>query len=278
MVRVKTYAELSAISTNGVSLYQYGSSMGAEQLQKWKDEGLTVRQISESTGIRGDNLYAQYRYYGIEFNKPILISKWNLDKVRDPVDIDGQYVIGFLAADGYLANGRTVCTWIQERDVEILQRVISVLGRPDFHINRRERTAGQAQLGICIGSKEFMNYLICAYGFSNAKSRTIPFPRHLQNPNPYLRGYVDGNGYMGVNCTITTASDDFVCGLLDWVEYAYNIRPLVQRVGPNKNCFNVVFRKKHEQFLRDLFKYPGLTRKSIAFEKYLPNQRDRSEG
>lgn len=245
--------------------------MSIEQLQEWKDLGWTVRQISENTGLKQDNIRGQYKYHGFPPFKAVKVSNWNLNSLYNSLDIDGQYVIGFLAADGYFDRDRSVCTWIQEGDVEILYRILEVIENYTYQILKRERSCCQPQVGINIGSVELVSFLTQVYGFTNNKSRTLPFPRHLYNPLPFLRGFMDGDGYIGHGCTFTCSSENFVSGLLDWVKFAYGYEPNVQRLGPNKDCFNVTFRKKHEAFIRDLFSYPGLWRKTLAFTQYLPN-------
>lgn len=246
--------------------------MSYADLLNWKNQGLNLNEISSLTGKSKDNIYRQYRYHGIE---PILqpkINPWNLAKIYDQNDPDGLYVIGLLAADGYLNSKRNgVCIWIQEQDIELLFRIRSVLNNEAASINRRELPNRKPQVNLNIGSVEFVSYLGQVYGFTNNKSRELPFPNHLHNPLPFLRGFMDGDGHIGHGCTFTCGSKNFVDGLLNWVFQRYGYVPNVQMVGLNKNSYNVNFRKKHAEFIRDLFSYPGLARKTEAYLRFLPN-------
>ena len=245
--------------------------MSYEDVLGWKDQGLNVEEISELTGKTKDNIYRQFRYHGVE---PILAprtSSWNLSRIYDQNDPDGLYVIGLLAADGYLDRNRCVSIWIQERDIELLYRIKFVLGNENASINRRERIGSNPQVNLNIGSVELVRYLGSIYGFTNNKSKELPFPNLLQNPLPFLRGFMDGDGYIGQSCTFSCGSKNFVHGLLNWVYCRYGFTPNVQMVGLNRNCYNVNFRKKHTEFIRDLFSYPGLARKTEAYLRYLPN-------
>lgn len=243
--------------------------MGIDELLSWKERGLTLREISERNGINYFTLKSRYNAAGIGFNRSIRHS-WKFDRLYDQMDQEGQYVIGFLAADGYIAKGRSLTIYIQESDVEILYRVREILGNPTANITRRTNTNGSRQCGMCIGSVELVKFLTEEYGFLPNKSRTLPFPRQLGNPLPYLRGFFDGDGYIGQACTFTVSSRDFAEGLLDWVYSEYGYEPNVQMVGLNKDIYNIHFRKKHARFIEDLFSYPGLTRKTAAFSRYLP--------
>lgn len=245
--------------------------MSREDCIRWKEDGLTIKGISEITGRNPSSIRSMYDYYRISINREVERSPWDLSRFFDEGDMDGQYSIGFLAADGYFSTQRrvTVC-WIQERDEEILKRVCRTLGNPDRKLTRRKLPSHlSSQVGVNIGSVELVRFLTDRYGFSNTKSRTLPFPRHLVNPIDFLRGYMDGDGYIGNGCAFTSASVDFVEGLLDWVWDIYGYEPKVQAVGQNKDCYNVWFRMKHAEFLHDLFSVPGLRRKTLAYRDYL---------
>lgn len=242
--------------------------MSRGQYIRWKEDGLTINEISELTGRSSLTIRKMYSYYQVPFNRESL-SHWDLTKIMDEKDPEGNYAIGFLAADGYVDGHKLIACWIQERDSEILDRLKKILGNPNRVLLERFRQDRQTQNGLNIGSVELVEYLRRVYGFTNTKSRTLPFPRHLINPIDFLRGYMDGDGYIGHGCTFTCGSRDFVEGLLDWVWNIYGYEPNVQAVGQNKDCYNVTFRKKHAEFIHDLFSVPGLRRKTLAYRDYL---------
>lgn len=241
-----------------------------EQLQEWNSRGLTINQISQLTGYEQSSVRYWYKRSGIDYISDI--KRWDVSRFLNVNDIDAQYVLGFLAADGYLANHKAVGVYVQVNDIEIIYRILSVFDRLDDKQPYYRTPVGcQPQVGLVIGSVEFVNLLRTVYGFCNCKSFNLPFPRHLDNPLPFLRGFMDGDGYMGVRCTFTSASHDFIAGLLDWIYRIYGYQPAVSMSGVNRNIYNVNFRKKHSLFLRDLFGYHGLARKTEAFLRYLPN-------
>lgn len=256
--------------------------MSTAKLLEWKNRGLTLSEISAETGIPESTIRYRYNSAKIDFVRVdrTANSKWNLSRLENWSDVDAQYVIGFLAADGYIETaGYAVCLWVQERDVEVLERVLKVFSREDYTLRTRKLPSHRhQQKGIYICSKRVVTFLEQNYGFTRRKGRELPFPVGLINPLPYLRGYFDGNGYIGQSCTFTVASKGFAAGLLDWVERVYGIIPNVQMCGINKDVYNIVFRKKHRRFIDDLFSYDGLARKTEGYKLYLPNQRDRSRG
>lgn len=246
-----------------------------EKLLYWKELGLTIREISEQTGIQSSTLRKRYSAAGIEYVRAPYgntgNSGWNLERLMNPNDSDGQYVIGLLAADGYISHGRSVCIWLQETDIEMLFRILKVVDNLNATIHRRQLdTHVIPQVGIDIGSTELVRYLTNYYGFSNAKSRTIPFP-NTDNPLPYLRGFFDGDGYMGTTCTFTTASPLFAIPFLEWIRKTYGFQPNIQMVGKDRDIYNMHFTRRHSQFIHDLMSYAGLHRKTIAYLNYLPN-------
>lgn len=247
--------------------------MSREDCIRWKEDGLTIKEISELTGRADNTIRHMYNYYQLDYNRAVR-SNWDLTRITDVNDRDGNYAIGFLAADGFITNGsRTVSCWIQERDSEILKRICQILGNPNRNLPERKLESHRHnQRCLNIGSVELIHYLFDVYGFSNTKSRTLPFPRHLINPIDFLRGYMDGDGYIGHGCTFTSGSRDFIEGLLDWVWDIYGYEPNVQAGGQNKDCYNVTFRKKHAEFIHDLFSVPGLKRKTLAYRDYLLTQ------
>lgn len=239
-----------------------------EQLILWSDKGYTIPDIVRLTGMKYDSVKSKYRYYGLPYNK--VPSKWNSTRIMNINDDDGLYVIGLLAADGYIYRDKNIGLYLKHTDVELLHRVINVLGNPAAPISNRVNSCGSIQCGINVGSVEIVKYLQNVYGFTNTKSFTVPFPSHLSNPLPYLRGFFDGDGYMGAQPVITTASYPFLQGLLLWLIRTYNIRPRVSVHGANFTTFNITFRVYESSFIVDMMKYPGLMRKSNRLAEYLP--------
>lgn len=255
--------------------------MSIRDLMKWKEDRLTISEISRMTGIPGRTLRSRYKSSGIDYFRSDFRerSPWNLSKLHNPDDTDGQYVIGLIAADGCVMNDRCVSIYINERDIELLYRVTDTMDNRTAKIHRRINSTGSSLVGLNIGSKELVELLNRQYGISVNKSRNLKFPSNLRNPLPFLRGFFDGDGHIGQSCTFTCASVDFVEGFLTWVYDTYGYEPNIQMVGRNRDIFNIHFRKKHADFIHDLFSYRGLQRKDVRYAEYLPNTgRGRSRG
>ena len=100
-----------------------------EQLQEWNSRGLTINQISQLTGYEQSSVRYWYKRSGINYISDI--KRWDVSRFLNVNDIDAQYVLGFLAADGYLANHKAVGVYAQINDIEIIYRILSVFDRLD---------------------------------------------------------------------------------------------------------------------------------------------------
>lgn len=253
--------------------------MDINTLLDWKENKLTLPDISRLIERPVDTIRYWYHRAGIEPFK--FKSRWDLTRLMDQDDPSGQYVIGLLAADGYIDTGeRSLRIWLKSDDVELLHRILDVLDNKDQRIYTRYggNYRRSEQSGLTISNVRLVEFLSDKYGFKRQKSRTLPWPRWLENPLPFLRGYFDGDGHIGYGCNFSIGSKDFAEGLLDWVFDKYGYEPNVQMSGKHKDIYSITFRKKHFMFIEDLFSYPGLERKTSAFNRYLPKSRDRSRG
>ena len=250
--------------------------MDIAELLYWKKSNMTISKISEETGIPENKLRYQYHKHLIKPFAPL--SKWNLDRIKNVYDDEAQYVIGFLAADGYINTvERCVVIWIREQDIEVLFRIRNVLGNPGAPIHKRLKSGNCSdQVGLNIGSKKLVEYLKSEYGFTRTKSKDLPFP-NIKNPMPYLRGYFDGNGHVNKQVCITTGSKFFFRGLFNFLDITYGYT-VYTRSHNSESSFDLVFKREHYQFLNELFKIKGLERKSRNYELYSAKRRDRSRG
>lgn len=229
----------------------------------------TIKEICEETGLKDHVVRYQYKKLGLKFKSNI--PKLDFEQLKDFNNYEGLYLVGFLAADGYI-NGNSITLWIHEKDCEILKRIMIFFNKPDLLTMIRKSETGSQLLGINLCSKDLVEFLRKEYGFENRKGETLPFPSHLKDPLPFLRGYMDGNGHIGHGCVFSTASEKFKEGLIGWVKAMYGFEPNIQLVGTNKKCFNLTYRKKHSRFIKDLFEFDGLSRKNKAFLEYLPKE------
>lgn len=252
-------------------------SITLAQLTKWKDMGYHVTKIAQETGYSQWTITMAYKRNGITPARYIAPSPWTLAPIYDTSDVDGQYVIGLLAADGNLSSRKKgLAIFIHNRDVEMLHRISNVLKHPSVKICRKVKNGPDDLYGIYISSFALYEHMTSVYGFTKNKSIELPFPSWLSNPLPFLRGYFDGNGCITVKnraCTITTGSKKFCDGLLEFVKNKYGIIPYVGIHHGKRDSYNIIFRKKDKEFIHDLFSYPGLARKTEGYKLYLPNEK-----
>lgn len=244
--------------------------MNIDLLLRYVKDGLYIRDIADKLNV--DDSTVRYHLKKLSINyKPGRASKYDLSKILDESNVDGQYVIGLLAADGYI-DKTSINIFIQERDIELLERVCLTLDISTDRIHSRVNSVGSRQVGLCIGCKELTNLLVNTYGFCRNKSRTLPFPSHLKNPMPFIRGFFDGDGYAGKTCTFTCGSKSFSTGLMYWINNKFNCKPCIQFVGKNKDIYNIHYRKRDLSFISELLKYKGLKRKTDKLNQYFLNK------
>ncbi len=234
----------------------------------------TLQDAADATGISYNQIHYQYRLANIKFS--------DFSMSRSPYDlthlyqqsIDGLYVIGFIMADGWVSHNRSIGIAVVNYDVEILHRIAKTIGRPNINIRTFHTKGGFSKNPLCqidIGCVELVTWLGIHYGFSSSKGSDCPFPKHLTNPLPYLRGYFDGNGCINSShCYFTSGSYQFCIDLKNWIEHNYGSHVRVEVNSGSAKCWNVVLCKRNMVFVQDLFSFPGLYRKTLKAKEFFP--------
>lgn len=121
----------------------------------------------------------------------------------DVIDTDEKaYFLGFLYADGNVkTNKNMVVLALKESDREILEKLNKLI-----HINKplfleKDKREGNREntVGIRICNKNVTNKLI-EHGCHPNKTFTLTFPSwmNIKLYNSFIRGYFDGDGYIGI--------------------------------------------------------------------------------
>ena len=145
----------------------------------------TIRVILRKNGFASDR------------KKPVFSNTLNMDYFEKIDTEDKAYFLGFIKADGYIDKTRNrFALRIQEKDIEILNRLCDVLDLPLARINKIVRSKDseyysekrQDCVELAITNTRFVNHII------NVKDQSIlkKIPEELKFH--FIRGYFDGDG------------------------------------------------------------------------------------
>ncbi len=151
-------------------------------------------------------------------------------------------ILGMLAADGCLYNGRYTQIALQIDDLDYIKWIkerIEYNGKIYFP-NRKKNNKKEKQIcSLCICSKKLYEDLE-KLGLYKQKSLTLPFPLEKQVPkqflNSFVLGYFEGDGgiYINKNCSCHihfAGSDNFCQELRDVIKKELNISFGIQKHG-----------------------------------------------
>lgn len=120
------------------------------------------------------------------------------------------YILGFIYADGYNNEKTgTLQITLHNKDVEILEFIKSQLNtnKPIYNIKRENRPD---VVSLVINSKKISNNLV-DYGVMQCKTHKIKFPLlPKEYISHFIRGYFDGDGYVGNNVIEIVGTIDFL--------------------------------------------------------------------
>lgn len=146
------------------------------------------------------------------------------------------YFLGFLYADGYNNTSRNcVRLVLQDTDRDIVQRLNNLL-QPSkplyFEVTNKKFLNRKNKYGLVIANKH-ISKVLSDLGCTRAKTFTITFPEWLDNSlyNHFIRGYFDGDGYIGYNKSTKHLSFELV-GTAPFLSRIQDI--LESEVGINK--------------------------------------------
>ena len=121
----------------------------------------------------------------------------------DNIDTEAKaYILGFIAADGHNSLNKKIQISLNEKDIDILEKISSYIYLDNNNIKRFDSKQNihseekiYKHVKMCICSAKLSNRLL-ELGFNHKKSATLEFPIWLNKDliRHYVRGYFDGDG------------------------------------------------------------------------------------
>lgn len=238
------------------STYEYTYKELAEYFNKSVN---SIACLLNREGLKGKRENNHYRKYHINQN------------YFDIIDTEEKaYFLGLLCADGCNhSNNTKVSLWLKESDKNILERLKSVL-QPDKPLTFGKKKIGSNQWGIQISNKQISDKLN-ELGCVPRKTFNLQFPTENQVSKNflkyYLRGFFDGDGWLGKKDISVTASNSF-CNELQKFLNSKNIKTRKRSKGKvTELCF---LRESSRKFVNWIYKDSKihLDRKYQKYLKY----------
>ena len=213
-----------------------------------------VRSILKKNGVHiRDNKEAYQVCEKVELRKYLLNDNYDL------LSHNGAWLMGFIAADGYLPNtkgarNRIVIT-LAKKDEEILYRVAEDL---EFTGNLHDYvyTLGTTHIetSLAFASKTIRNKLE-SYGIVNNKTYKLEHLPDIPDESmiDFIAGYFDGDGsvykkHKGLACNFTCASKQFLIEINDFLVRYLNLHEDCGRIRSDHNVFQLRYYRQEDVF------------------------------
>lgn len=246
-----------------IDLYQqgYGMTSIAKQLPQpfcfdkvkrvLKDNGVYIRNFSESLEVKPE----------VELRKYLINDNYNFNSHN------GAWVLGFLAADGYLpitrgAKNRVVLT-LARKDEDVLYQIKEEL-EYEGPILQNKSTTGFPNSTLAFTSK-ILRKKLESYGIVNNKTfklKEIPKGLSEEFKIDFIRGFFDGDGSVygsekekRISMNITGASKELLEEISTFLADNYGITRVPVRVGKEvkHTAYEIRYRKKDSLKIGEIF-------------------------
>lgn len=213
---------------------QMGKLFCADKVRRvLKDNNIELRDFHEAIKVKPED-EVDLRKYKINDN-------YNFESHN------GAYILGFLAADGYLPAGRgaknRIALSLARKDEEILYRIKEELGYtgPIYQYTSQ----GFPASSLTFNSKKIRK-AVENYGIVNNKTFKLKeLPKNLPDKYmiDYIRGYFDGDGCIlggekqRCSLSFTGASKDFLSDLSKYLHNKYGVKEA--KLSPDHKNFNI---------------------------------------
>lgn len=210
--------------------------------QKHYVEKLSCKQMAEEAHCSVDTIYDWMKQHDLKVDMDIIHSSKKKytenDNFFDEIDTENKaYWLGFIMADGHIADKVTIALSIKDKEhLELFLRDIQSTRKPYTYIGK----IGQKEYKMCrisISSRHMLNSLK-ELGFVSNKSlkEFIPdIPSELMNH--FIRGYFDGDG--SLNYGVNKNDAEFInATMLGGKEYLENISTLLSKQGITSFIYN----------------------------------------
>lgn len=219
---ISTWGRIKTFEKKDILVQEYLDGKSLQYLvAKYNINKQTLKNFLIKNGVKPRNFYEQSQISNRTY-------KYNPDFFESPKE-DAWYMIGFIAADGYIGkNYKCLDITIHQKDSELLEKFrskIQYTGKVKYF----ETSRGKLRSRITINSVELAQQLE-KYNIVNNKTFIYKMPdipkRYLGD---FLRGYFDGDGWVSENgneISIVTASFSFsqsLCQLYNSLNIEYHV-------------------------------------------------------
>lgn len=168
--------------------------------------GKNKKYISDTINVSYGTVSRVLKENSIQFR-----SRSNIKKVYncnehyfDEIDTPNKaYILGILYADGCITDDRHVSLTLQDRDIDILNKINKELNsdRPLLFVNKKRKKSKWKNCYQLIFNSEHMVNMLIKHGCFKKKSLILKYPIWLDFDlqRHFLRGYMDGDGSISKN-------------------------------------------------------------------------------
>lgn len=225
--------------------YETGKYTGADLAKEYPVTSTAIRELLKRHGYKAKPQSELQRKYDINEN------------FFDVIDTEEKaYILGLLYADGCNNTPRNaVMLSLIECDLDILKKISSLIQptKPIGYINNTN------SYQITIQNKHISQKLI-SLGCDRAKTYKLKFPSSEQVPGKlikhFIRGYFDGDGWVGENAICIVSTLDFCNSLAELLKDKFNINCYIRARHPErKNNIRMLElnRKQARTFLKWIY-------------------------
>lgn len=179
------------------------------------------------------------------------------------------YFLGFLYADGCNHyNSTKISMFLKEEDKDILIKLNNLI-QPTKPLTYRKQKIGTNQFGMQISNKQISDKLN-ELGCIPRKTFTLDFPNNNQVPEkyllPFLRGYFDGDGWLGKN-DISITSSILFCNKLS--NFLFNKFQITTKHKVKNKVIELCFSRKDVKLFLDLLYKSSNIHLDRKYQRYM---------
>lgn len=203
--------------------YESGKYTGADLAKKYPISLTAINGLLRRNGYKAKSQSELQRKYNID------------ETFFDVINTEEKaYFLGLLYADGCNATKRNaVILSLKEDDKEILEKLNNLL-QPKKPLGHTK--SGQTTLLI---SNKHISQRLVELGCHRAKTYSLVFPSEGQVPRQlirhFVRGYFDGDGWVGKKSICVVSTLDFCNSLAEILKDRFNINCYIRARHPERN-------------------------------------------
>lgn len=238
------------LHTNGVTLkhdwntrHSRFSESDVESMYELYQNGSTLKEVGRIYNIgpkRVGELFSKYGYATRNTSDAHKKYKINENFFDDINTQEKAYCLGLLYADGTNFRKRnSISISLQEQDKELLEKVCVAMGidKP-LYFEKNNKSYGQDSYRLNIVNKH-MSEALNNIGMIPNKSLVLTFPTCIPNElmHHFLRGYLDGDGYI-------SHGEDYTAEIMGTESFCLSIQEILLQQGIESKIYNTTLHKE----------------------------------